>query len=168
MLRKSSSREPSPTFFPSDRRTKIGWRKLQIAEIVVDRINTITSYAAADPKARSTYSNFYQTVSIDSASKMFEGFVLSWLYACPGVKPLRCFSTDQVGLEIPACGEEQTTSKNFPTADANRYRQRVHHYGPGDRLCPAQRKGRGLHYYQRSHSSTPQKRQLAPRVYHRW
>ncbi|KAH9178280.1 hypothetical protein EDB89DRAFT_2239556 [Lactarius sanguifluus] len=48
------------------------------------------------------------------ASKMFEGFVLSWLYTRPDVKPLRCFSTDQVGLEIPACGEEQTTfsSKN--------------------------------------------------------
>ncbi|KAH9027065.1 hypothetical protein EDB84DRAFT_317873 [Lactarius hengduanensis] len=46
---------------------------------------------------------------------MFEGFVLSWLYTNSNVDPLRCFATGQLDLEIPACGEEQTTffdSKN--------------------------------------------------------
>ncbi|KAH9172974.1 hypothetical protein EDB89DRAFT_1905677 [Lactarius sanguifluus] len=107
-------------------------REDHIAEIATDHIKDIISYAAADANAQYP------------AGAMFEGFVLSWLYARPNAEPLRCFATNQADLEIPACGKDQTTfidrnstlstkdvngcdkppfcllpkPKNFPTADA--------------------------------------------------
>ncbi|KAH9026490.1 hypothetical protein EDB85DRAFT_1979187 [Lactarius pseudohatsudake] len=86
-------------------------RKIQIPEIATDHIKAIISYAAADADARD---QFFHRMSTEPelrapARKMFGGFVLCWLYAHPNVEPLRCFATDQVDLEIPACGQEQTT-----------------------------------------------------------
>ncbi|KAH8985960.1 hypothetical protein EDB86DRAFT_3246244 [Lactarius hatsudake] len=73
------------------------------------------------------------------AGKMFEVFVLSWLYARQNVEPLSCFATGQAVLEILVCGKKQTTffgskatliegnqppfcllptAQNFATADA--------------------------------------------------
>ena len=94
-------------------------RMIQITEMATDHIKTIISYAAADAKAQERI-KFYHTISAQpgfraSAGKMFERFVLSWLYARSNVEPIRCFATGQLDLEIPACGEEQTTffdSKN--------------------------------------------------------
>ncbi|KAI9441165.1 hypothetical protein BJY52DRAFT_502931 [Lactarius psammicola] len=88
-------------------------RMIQIVEIATDHIETIISYAAADAKAQERI-DFYQEISRRpefrvSAGKMFKGFVLSWLYACSGVEPIRCFATGQPDLEIPACGKEKTT-----------------------------------------------------------
>ncbi|KAI9433100.1 hypothetical protein BJY52DRAFT_842799 [Lactarius psammicola] len=121
-------------------------RMIQIPEIATDHIKTIISYAAADAKAQERI-DFYQTISTQpgfmaAAGEMFQGFVLSWLYARSGVPPIRCISTGMPDLEIPACGVNQTTffgskggltkvngdrkdplcllptSKNFPFADA--------------------------------------------------
>ncbi|KAH8989830.1 hypothetical protein EDB92DRAFT_2088985 [Lactarius akahatsu] len=123
-------------------------REDHIAEIATDRIKDIISYAAADATAQVRI-DFFQMISTHpsfkvSAGAMFEGFVLSWLYARPTAEPLRCFATNQPDLEIPPCGKDQTTffdrnsvlskkdvngcdkppfcllpkPKNFPTADA--------------------------------------------------
>ncbi|KAH9031310.1 hypothetical protein EDB85DRAFT_1959196 [Lactarius pseudohatsudake] len=87
-------------------------RRIQIPEIATDHIKEIISYAAADAVPRDQLRFFHRLSTKPSfrapADKMFEGFVLSWLYACPNTEPLRCFATDQVDLEIPACGKEQT------------------------------------------------------------
>ncbi len=118
---------------------------IQVADMATDHIKAIISCAAAAAKAQERI-DFYQKISTQpgfrvSAGKMFEGFFLSWLYARSNVAPLRCFATGLPDLEIPACGEEQTTffdsknglkkvngdkpplcllptSKSFPTADA--------------------------------------------------
>ncbi|KAH9000070.1 hypothetical protein EDB92DRAFT_460622 [Lactarius akahatsu] len=87
-------------------------RRVQIPEIATDHIKEIISYAAADAVPQDQI-KFFHSLSTKpsfraSAEKMFEGFVLSWLYTCPNAEPLRCFATDQVDLEIPACGKEQT------------------------------------------------------------
>ncbi|KAH9000046.1 hypothetical protein EDB92DRAFT_2079954 [Lactarius akahatsu] len=122
-------------------------RRIQIVEIATDHIKEIISYAAADANAQDQI-KFFQMISTypsfrGPAGKMFEGFVLSWLYARPNAEPLRCFATNQADLEIPACGREKTTffdrksglrlkdvnghkppfcflpnAQNFPTADA--------------------------------------------------
>ncbi|KAI9441166.1 hypothetical protein BJY52DRAFT_502957 [Lactarius psammicola] len=121
-------------------------RMTQIPEIATDHIKTIISYAAADAKAQERI-DFYQTISTQpgfmaAAGEMFQGFVLSWLYARSGVPPIRCIATGMLDLQIPACGVDQTTffgskggltkvngdrkdplcllptSKNFPFADA--------------------------------------------------
>ncbi|KAH9177660.1 hypothetical protein EDB89DRAFT_2064625 [Lactarius sanguifluus] len=123
-------------------------RRSQVAEMATDHIKDIISYAAADASAQ-VQIDFFQMISTQPsfrapAGTMFEGFVLSWLYARPNAEPLRCFATNQADLEIPACGKEQTTffdrksslnpkdvngwnkppfcllpkPKNFPTADA--------------------------------------------------
>ncbi|KAI9454998.1 hypothetical protein BJY52DRAFT_1417649 [Lactarius psammicola] len=121
-------------------------RRIQIAEVATDHIRTVISYAAAEVKAQERI-DFYQTVSTHpwfrvSAGVMFKGLVCSWLYARSNVPPLRCFATGMLDLEIPACGQDQTTffgsknglknvngdkklplcllptSENFPTADA--------------------------------------------------
>ncbi len=121
-------------------------RMIQITEMATDHIKTIISYAATDAKAQEQI-KFYHTISTQpgfraSAGKMFERFVLSWLYARSNMEPIHCFATGQLDLEIPACGEEQTTffnsknclenvnwdqflplcllptSKSFPSADA--------------------------------------------------
>ena len=123
-----------------------GGRRVMVAEMATDHIKTIISYAAADANAQERI-DFYQKISTQPAfrvpaGKMFEGFVLSWLYARSNVEPIHCFATGQPVLEIPACGEKQTTffdgksrlrivngdkllplcllpiSKSFPTADA--------------------------------------------------
>ena len=123
-----------------------GGRTVMVTEMATDHIKTIISYAAADANAQERI-DFYQKISTQPGfgvpvSKMFEGFVLSWLYACSNVAPLRCFATGQLELEIPACREGQTTffdgenrlgkvngdkllplcllptSKSFPTANA--------------------------------------------------
>ncbi|KAH9178312.1 hypothetical protein EDB89DRAFT_1166852 [Lactarius sanguifluus] len=94
-------------------------RRRQIPEMATDHIKMIILYAAAEAKAQDRI-YFYQTISTQPefsapANKMFKAFVLCWLYARPNVEPLRCFATDQPDLEIPACGEKQTTffdSKN--------------------------------------------------------
>ncbi|KAH9172982.1 hypothetical protein EDB89DRAFT_1962003 [Lactarius sanguifluus] len=88
-------------------------RMIQIPEIATDHIKEIISYAAADAAPKDQI-KFFHTISTDPsfrapAEKMFEGFVLSWLYACPNAEPLRCFTTNQVDLEVPVCGKEQTT-----------------------------------------------------------
>ncbi|KAH9000114.1 hypothetical protein EDB92DRAFT_2100302 [Lactarius akahatsu] len=123
-------------------------REDQIAEIATDHIRDIISYAAADASAQVRI-DFFQMMSTHPSFKapagtMFEGFVLSWLYARPDAEPFRCIATNQAELEIPACGKEQTTffdrnsvltkkdvngwdksplcllpkPKNFPTANA--------------------------------------------------
>ncbi|KAH9004464.1 hypothetical protein EDB86DRAFT_1945988 [Lactarius hatsudake] len=123
-------------------------RRSQVAEMATDHIKDIISYAAADATAQ-VQIDFFQMISTQPSFKvpagtMFEGFVLSWLYARPKAEPLRCFATNQADLEIPPCGKEQTTffdrnstlskkdvngcdkppfcllpkPKNFPTADA--------------------------------------------------
>ncbi|KAH9031086.1 hypothetical protein EDB84DRAFT_180018 [Lactarius hengduanensis] len=94
-------------------------RRRQISEMATDHIKMIISYAAAEATAQDRI-YFYQTISTRPefsapADKMFKAFVLCWLYARPNVESLRCFATDQPDLEIPACGEKQTTffdSKN--------------------------------------------------------
>ncbi|KAH9072371.1 hypothetical protein EDB83DRAFT_2313416 [Lactarius deliciosus] len=87
-------------------------RRIQIPEIATDHIKEMISYAAADAVPKDQI-KFFHTISMElspraPADKMFEGFILSWLYACPNAEPLRCFAIDQVDLEIPACGKEQT------------------------------------------------------------
>ncbi|KAI9456403.1 hypothetical protein BJY52DRAFT_564652 [Lactarius psammicola] len=122
-----------------------GGRRILVAEMATDHIKAIISYAAAEAEAQERI-KFYQKISTQpgfrvSAGKMFEGFVLNWLYAGLDVVPIRCFATGQPDLGIPACGEKQTTffdiksglvrvkgdkpplcllpiSKTFPTADA--------------------------------------------------
>ncbi|KAH9035816.1 hypothetical protein EDB84DRAFT_1577925 [Lactarius hengduanensis] len=96
-----------------------GGRTVPVAVIATEHIKRIISCAAAGAVARKRI-EFYRIISTQpsfkvSAGKMFEGFVLSWLYTNSNVDPLRCFATGQLDLEIPACGEEQTTffdSKN--------------------------------------------------------
>ncbi|KAI9433099.1 hypothetical protein BJY52DRAFT_842838 [Lactarius psammicola] len=87
-------------------------RKIQIPEIATDHIKTIISYAAADATAQDRI-DFYQTISTQPgfmayAGEMFQGFVLSWLYARSGVAPIRCLAAGQPDLEIPACGKKTT------------------------------------------------------------
>ncbi len=84
-----------------------------VSEMATDHIKTIISYAAADANAQERI-DFYQKISTQPAfrvpaGKMFERFVLSWLYARSNVEPIHCFATGQPDLEIPVCGEEQTT-----------------------------------------------------------
>ncbi|KAH9026175.1 hypothetical protein EDB85DRAFT_1893491 [Lactarius pseudohatsudake] len=111
-----------------------GGGRVPVAVMATEHIKRIISCAAAGAVARKRI-EFYRIISTQpsfkvSAGKMFEGFVLSWLYA-----------GSNLNLEIPACGEEQTTffdgknslekvnrdklplcllptSKDFPTADA--------------------------------------------------
>ncbi|KAH9074282.1 hypothetical protein EDB83DRAFT_2549740 [Lactarius deliciosus] len=111
-----------------------GGRTVPFAEMATEHIRDIISCAAAAALARKRI-EFYRIISTQpsfkvSASRMFEGFVLSWLY-----------TNSDLNLEIPACGEEQTTffdskngleivnrdklplcllptSKDFPTAKA--------------------------------------------------
>ncbi|KAH8989499.1 hypothetical protein EDB92DRAFT_2003024 [Lactarius akahatsu] len=122
-------------------------RRIQIAEIATEHIQEVISYAVADADAE-VQIKFFQMISTypsfrGPAGRMFEGFVLSWLYARPNTEPLRCFANNQAHLEIPACGRENTTffdrksalklkdvnghrppfcllpnAQNFPTADA--------------------------------------------------
>ncbi|KAH8995601.1 hypothetical protein EDB92DRAFT_2084426 [Lactarius akahatsu] len=125
-----------------ENQSRIG-RKAQVPEMATDHIKAIISYAAADAEARDQI-NFFEKISTHPdfkvpAGKMFEGFVLSWLYARQNVEPLSCFATGQAVLEIPACGKKQTTffgskatltegnqppfcllptAQNFATADA--------------------------------------------------
>ncbi|KAI9429607.1 hypothetical protein H4582DRAFT_2065041 [Lactarius indigo] len=87
-------------------------RNIQVAEMATDYIKEIISYVAADASAQD-HINFFQKISTQPslrvpASRMFKGFVLSWLYARPNVEPLRCFTTGQEVLEILACGTKQT------------------------------------------------------------
>ncbi|KAH9003512.1 hypothetical protein EDB86DRAFT_3241318 [Lactarius hatsudake] len=121
-----------------------GGRTVPVAEMATEHIKRIISCAAAGAEAHKRI-KFYRTISTQAAFKgsagdMFEGFVLSWLYAGSG-EPLRCSATGLPQLEIPACGEEKTTffggknslgkvkwdklplcllptARNFPTADA--------------------------------------------------
>ncbi|KAH9003452.1 hypothetical protein EDB86DRAFT_2362458 [Lactarius hatsudake] len=122
-----------------------GGRRVPVAEMASEHIREIISCAAAGAEAQKRI-EFFQTISTQpafkgSAGDMFEGFVLSWLYAGSNLGPLRWFATGQPILEIPACGKEKTTFfgskngltnvkwdelplcllptvKNFPTADA--------------------------------------------------
>jgi hypothetical protein len=90
-------------------------RRMPIAGMATDRIWEIISYAAAKAHVQGRIS-FYQTISEDpdfrgSAGKMFGRFFLSWLASGPDVNPLDC-SPAKLGssvLNIPACGEEQTS-----------------------------------------------------------
>ncbi|KAH9074287.1 hypothetical protein EDB83DRAFT_2657196 [Lactarius deliciosus] len=121
-----------------------GGRTVPVAEMATEYIKRIISCAAAGAEAHNRI-KFYRTISTQAAFKgsagdMFEGFVLSWLYA-GSAEPLRCSATGLPQLEIPACGEEKTTffggknslgkvkwdklplcllptARNFPTADA--------------------------------------------------
>ncbi|KAH9164837.1 hypothetical protein EDB89DRAFT_385511 [Lactarius sanguifluus] len=123
-----------------------GGRRVPFAEMATEHIRDIISCAAAAAAAAARKRiEFYRMIStqpsFNVSGKMFKGFVLSWLYTNSNVDPLRCFATGQLNLEIPACGEEQTTffdsknglekvnrdklplcllptSKDFPTADA--------------------------------------------------
>ncbi|KAH9039031.1 hypothetical protein EDB84DRAFT_1397173 [Lactarius hengduanensis] len=121
-------------------------RMVPVAEMATKHIKTIISCAAAGATAQKRV-EFFLAISTQpafkgSAGSMFEGFVLSWLYAgSKNLEPLRCFATDQPILEIPTCGKEKTTffgsknglenvkwdelplcllptAKNYPTADA--------------------------------------------------
>ncbi|KAH9061048.1 hypothetical protein EDB87DRAFT_475280 [Lactarius vividus] len=121
-----------------------GGRRVPVAEMATEHIKRIISCAAAGAEAHKRI-EFYRIISTQAAFKgsagdMFEGFVLSWLYAGSNVEPLRCFATGQPQLEIPACGEKTTffgsdnavenvnwdefplclmpAVKNYPTADA--------------------------------------------------
>ncbi|KAH9056724.1 hypothetical protein EDB87DRAFT_1579164 [Lactarius vividus] len=101
----------SLTFFFLSDQNRIG-REVQIPEIATDHIKGIILYPVADADPRDQL-KFFHTMSIEPsfrapADKMFELFILSWLYACPNAQPLRCFAIDQVDLEILACGKEQT------------------------------------------------------------
>ncbi|KAH9051098.1 hypothetical protein EDB87DRAFT_1836808 [Lactarius vividus] len=90
-----------------------GGRTVPVAEMATEHIKSIISCAAAGAEAHKRI-EFYRIISTQAAFKgsagdMFEGFVLSWLYAGSNVEPLRCSATGQPQLEIPACGEEKTT-----------------------------------------------------------
>ncbi|KAH8979221.1 hypothetical protein EDB86DRAFT_2836070 [Lactarius hatsudake] len=125
-----------------ENQSRIG-RKAQVLEMATDHIKAIISYAAADAEAQDQI-NFFEKISTHPdfkvpVGKMFEVFVLSWLYAHQNVEPLSCFATGQAVLEILACGKKQTTffsskatliegnqppfcllptAQNFTTADA--------------------------------------------------
>ncbi|KAH9003509.1 hypothetical protein EDB86DRAFT_3100059 [Lactarius hatsudake] len=90
-----------------------GGRMVPFAEMATEHIRDIISCAAASAEAPKRI-EFYRIISTQpsfkvSAGKMFEGFVLSWLYTNSNVDPLRCFATGRLDLEILACGEGQTT-----------------------------------------------------------
>ncbi|KAH9054811.1 hypothetical protein EDB87DRAFT_1414700 [Lactarius vividus] len=90
-----------------------GGRMVPVAEMATEHVKGIILYAAAAASAPKR-NEFYRIVSTQlafkvSAGKMFEGFVLSWLYTNSNVDPLRCFATGQLDLEVPTFGEEQTT-----------------------------------------------------------
>ncbi|KAH9026744.1 hypothetical protein EDB85DRAFT_161710 [Lactarius pseudohatsudake] len=122
-----------------------GGRRVPVAEMASEHIREIISCAAAGAEAQKRV-EFFRTISTQpslkaSAGDMFEGFVLSWLYAGSNLEPLRCFATGEPILEILTCGKEKTTFfgsddavenvnwdelplclmptvKNYPTADA--------------------------------------------------
>ncbi|KAH9000664.1 hypothetical protein EDB86DRAFT_3075130 [Lactarius hatsudake] len=99
-------------------------RRVPIADIAMDQIRAIISYAAADASARRRI-QFYHAISKQpefrvSAGIMFESFFLSWLSSepRPNMEPLRCYPavTGWPDLQIPACREKQT--KVFSSLDA--------------------------------------------------
>ena len=95
-------------------------RQISIGYIATDRIKDIILYAAAEAGAQQRI-NFYHTISKQpgfrtAAGKMFEGLVLSWLYAhLEGYLPCVAATGTPPSLPIPACGQDHTvffTSKN--------------------------------------------------------